>query len=146
MWILCWRVFVLFLEKNHYSKPESVGQLCPMNQMKVSIHIFYLYYKNWKQLHHIRLWMSVHEKFWDRTKKVNCALKALLYSRDIGITQRYISVTPPITKVSNAWKLFFYISNCRQRLESLLMDGSTQAILAITMTMETYFTCGEARN
>jgi hypothetical protein len=28
----------------------------------------------------------------------------------------------------------------------LLMDGSTQAILAITMTMETYFTCGEARN
>jgi hypothetical protein len=46
--------------------------------------------------------MSVHEKFWDRTKKVNCALKALLYSRDIGITQRYISVTPPITKVSNA--------------------------------------------
>jgi hypothetical protein len=28
----------------------------------------------------------------------------------------------------------------------LLMDGSTQAILGITMTMETYFTCGEARN
>lgn len=25
------------LEENHRSKPESIGQLCPMNQMKVGI-------------------------------------------------------------------------------------------------------------